>query len=117
MFYGIIKKISDRGFGFIAQEGGPDVYFHASILPEGEFARLRPEQPVKFSLAKRDPDEKPGQRKGPRAAQIVLIERLPGGTLPRTPQALAPKHHPKARMRKATWKRRINVADRGSEQS
>lgn len=122
MFYGTIKKISDRGFGFIAQEGGPDVYFHASILPEGEFARLRPEQPVKFTLAKRDPDQKPTERKGPRAAVIELIDRMPGGTLPRTPQELAPKHHPKARQRKATWKRRIDVkqsdsTNRGSQQS
>ena len=113
MFYGIVKKISDRGFGFIGQEGGPDVYFHASILQPDEFARLLPNQPVMFELAKRDPAEKldkgAGQRLRLRAAVVKLIERMPGGIMPPPPQELAPRHHPKARRRRATWKRRIDV--------
>ena len=113
MFYGIVKKISDRGFGFIGQEGGPDVYFHASILQPDEFARILPNQPVKFELAKRDSAEKaaakPGERPRLRASVVMLIERMPGGTLPPPPQALVARHHPKARRRKATWKRRIDL--------
>ena len=107
MFYGVIRTISARGFGFIRQTGGPDVYFHASILPADEFARLQPEQPVMFELAKRDPDAKPGERKGPRAAKVKLIPRIPGGVL--AEQELTPPAHRKARFRKATWKRRIDV--------
>jgi len=107
IFYGIIKTLSDRGFGFIQQNGGPDVYFHASILSADEFARIGPEQPVMFELAKRDPDEKPSERKGPRAAKVKLIARMPGGIMP--DQALTPPAHRKAKFRKATWKRRIDV--------
>jgi cold shock CspA family protein len=113
MFYGTIKTISERGFGFIGQEGGPDVYFHASILPPEEFARLRPEQPVMFELAKRDPDQKPSERKGPRAAKVQLIERMPGGRLAEEP--LTPPAHKKAKFRKAKWKRRIDVSGRASD--
>jgi cold shock protein len=112
MFYGVIKNIScDRGFGFIEQSDGPDVYFHAAEVGDEVFQQLRPNQPVMFELAKRkrDPDEKPDRKKGPRAAVLKLIDRLPGGTLPRSPQELAPRHHPKAKQRKATWKRRIDV--------
>lgn len=109
MFYGFIKHISERGFGFIGQEGGQDVYFHASIMATEEFANLRPDQPVMFEYAKRDPDEKPGEKRGPRAAVIKLIERMPGGVLPPPPKELTARRHPKAVGRKATWKRRISV--------
>jgi len=116
MFYGIVKTISDRGFGFIGQEGGPDVYFHASILAPDEFARILPDQPVMFELAKRGPSETPLERKRLRAAVVKLIDRMPGGIMPPAPQALAPRHHPKAKRRRATWKRRIDVqgVDAGS---
>ena len=52
---------------------------------------------------------KPSEKKGPRAAKLQLIDRMPGGILSQPPQELAPRHHPKARQRKATWKRRIDV--------
>ena len=109
MFYGTIKSISPRGFGFIEHEGGQDVYFHAAEIGDETFQQLRLFQPVTFEFAKRKRDEKPTEKKGPRAASMKLIDRMPGGLLPRTPQELAPKHHPKARQRKATWKRKIDV--------
>jgi cold shock CspA family protein len=115
MFYGYVKTLSDRGFGFIGQEGGPDVYFHASILAPEEFARIRPDQPVMFQLAKRDPNEKPVEKKGLRAAIVKLIDRMPGGVLPMPPQTMAPRHHPKAKRRKATWKRKINLPGSSGE--
>lgn len=110
MFYGYVKKLTERGFGFIGQEGGPDVYFHASIMTPDEFARLRPDQPVMFELAKRDPAEKPTERKGPKAGVVKAIDRMPGGVLPNPPQSMAPRHHPKAKRRKATWKRKIDIS-------
>jgi cold shock CspA family protein len=110
MFYGIIKSLSDRGFGFIEPSGGgKDVYFHAVEIGDELFRQLRPNQPVAFEFAKRDPDAKPDERKGPRAAKLKLIDRIPGGELPPPPPELAPRHHPRARQRKATWKRRIDV--------
>lgn len=117
MFYGFVKQISDRGFGFIGQEGGLDVYFHASVMGDEAFSRLRPDQPVMFELAKRKPDEKPTERKGPRAAVVKVIDRMPGGVLPPPPKELVPQHHPKARRRRATWKRRIDVQNASDSSS
>jgi cold shock CspA family protein len=116
MFYGRIKSISpDRGFGFIEHEGGRDVYFHATDIGDEVFRRLSPTQPVMFEFAKRKKDEKPEEKKGPRAAQLKIIDRIPGGVMPPTPQELAPRHHPRARQRKATWKRPIDVRGRTGE--
>jgi len=116
MFYGTIKRIEfDRGFGFIAHEGGRDVYFHAVDIGDETFQRLTLDQPVKFEFAKRDKNENPAERKGPRAAKIELIDRLPGGMMERPPQELAPRHHPKARQRKASWKRPIDVRKKSED--
>jgi cold shock CspA family protein len=122
MLYGTIRTLHrDRGFGFIEQPGGRDVYFHAAAVADNAFERLLPEQPVKFELAKLTEEERERQRelkekKGPRASLVQLIDRMPGGILPaRTPQELAPRHHPRARQRKATWKRRIDVAAKRKE--
>jgi cold shock CspA family protein len=110
MFYGVIKAITPhRGFGFIGHEGGLDVYFHAAEIGDDVFQRLTVNQPVKFEFAKRNRDEPPAQKKGPRAAKIELIERMPGGIMGFLPQNLAPHHHPRAKKRKATWKRRIDL--------
>src|SRR5205809_6719731 len=98
MFYGTIKSITtDRGFGFIAHEGGRYVYFPAVDIGDETFRRLSLAQPVKFEFAKRDKNENVAERKGPRAAKIELIDRLPGGIMDRPPQELAPHHHPNAR--------------------
>jgi CspA family cold shock protein len=113
MFYGIIKRLSDRGFGFISHEGGRDVYFHAAEIGDEVFRQLRPNQPVMFEFAPRPTEDKPGERKGPRAKLIKLIDRIPGGTLPA--QEMAPRHHPRARQRKAAWKRRIDLSQSGGE--
>jgi cold shock CspA family protein len=111
MFYGIIKSLSDRGFGFIEPSGGgKDVYFHAADVGDEVFRQLMPNQPVAFEFAKRDRDVKPAENKGPRAAVLKLIDRIPGGEMPPPSQDLSPRHHPKARQRKATWKRRIDLS-------
>jgi len=118
MLYGTIRTLHfDRGFGFIEQPGGRDVYFHATAVAENGFERLLPQQPVKFELAKLTEEERERQRelkekKGLRASLVQPIDRMPGGILPRAPQELAPRHHPRAKQRKATWKRRIEVAAR-----
>jgi cold shock CspA family protein len=116
MLYGYIKNLSlDRGFGFIEPcSDGPDVYFHATTLGSAVFDRLQPGQPVQFEIeklteAQREARKQAATKQAPRAAKVELLDRMPGGVLPRTPQELAPKHHPKARQRKATWKRKIEV--------
>lgn len=117
MFYGIIKRLEEnRGFGFI-ETGDRDVYFHATDIGDEVFRRLQVNQPVAFEYAPREKDVKPTERKGPRAKSLRLIERMPGGLMPRTPENLAPRHHPKARQRKATWKRRIDLHKPAPEES
>ena len=56
------------------------------------------------------------QMQSPRAGKVEVLERMPGGVLARPTQDLAPRHHPKARQRKATWKRKIDVRGKQEEQ-
>lgn len=105
MFYGVVKKVSfERGFGFIQPQGGKDVYFHATVVQDGQFDHIRPDQPVKYELEKVDP-EKRVEGQGPRAKQVILIDRVPGAILAPPPPSMAAKHHPRARQRKPTWRR------------
>ncbi|HUE70988.1 MAG TPA: hypothetical protein VMP01_08870 [Pirellulaceae bacterium] len=57
-----------------------------------------------FELAPKNADAEPGQ--GRRAKIVKLIDKLPGGILPRPTQDLAPRHHPKSRQRKPTWRKK-----------
>jgi len=48
---GTIKKLTDKNFGFIAQEdGGKDVFFHASELEGIDFSSLREGDAVSFEI-------------------------------------------------------------------
>jgi cold shock CspA family protein len=110
MRYGIIHHlVPRRGFGFIRQEGGPDVYFHAAVLGEALFQRLRKGQPVMFELAESPAGAAHGGKRRWQAVQIQLIDRIPGGKLPPIPREVTPPRHPRALGRKATWKRKIIV--------
>ena len=116
MFYGYIKNIAaDRGFGFIDTGGRQDVYFHAVDIGNEVFAQLQINQPVMFEFAKRDREVDPAEKKGPRAVVVKILHRMPGGLMQRPPQELAPRHHPKARQRKATWKRPIHVRKKSAD--
>ncbi len=58
----------DKGFGFIAIEGGEDVFFHMSSY-NGNFEELQEGQAVTFDMGKGP--------KGPKAENVVLVG---GGT-------------------------------------
>jgi len=51
---GTIKKLTDKNFGFIAQEGGNDLFFHASNLVDGNFDELNEGDNVSFEVEKTD---------------------------------------------------------------
>ena len=66
MHKGKIKKlIRDRGFGFISDEDGREVFFHQSSLVDIKFDTLNEEQNVEFEVEKSD--------KGPRAVNVHVI--------------------------------------------
>ena len=65
MHTGKIKKIArERGFGFISDTDGRELFFHQSGLVDIKFDQLREEQPVEFEV-----EDSP---KGPRAINIKI---------------------------------------------
>jgi cold shock protein len=62
MAEGTIKKVTDKGFGFIDTGGGKDLFFHMSNLEGVRFEDLHEGQRVSFS-------EGQGP-KGPRAENV-----------------------------------------------
>tara|TARA_R100001244_G_C5106868_1_gene120176 strand:- start:249 stop:452 length:204 start_codon:yes stop_codon:yes gene_type:complete len=62
---GTIKKLTDRGFGFIKQESGKDIFFHCSFLENVEFEDLEEGDQVSYSIGQGE--------KGPRAEDIRVI--------------------------------------------
>jgi CspA family cold shock protein len=122
MLYGYIKHIAPaRGFGFIEPSGsGQDVYFHATAIGDDVFQRLIPGQPVKYELVKLTEEQREKRRElkekpKPAAGRVELIDRMPGGIMQRPTQDIAPRHHPKAKQRKATWKRKIDLSAKGKK--
>jgi CspA family cold shock protein len=49
MAEGKIKKLTDRGFGFIDVGGGKDLFFHSKSVQGGSFDDLREGQRVTFT--------------------------------------------------------------------
>ena len=64
MAEGKIKRLTDRGFGFIETGEGKDLFFHMSSLLKGEWDDLREGQKVTFEVGQSD--------KGPRAEQVMV---------------------------------------------
>lgn len=59
---------ADKGFGFVTQDSGEDVYVRASALPEG-VAALKSGQRVEFGVAE--------GRRGPQALSVRLLDPPP----------------------------------------
>ncbi|MDH5711644.1 MAG: cold-shock protein [Gammaproteobacteria bacterium] len=63
---GTVKFFNDsKGFGFIEQESGPDVFVHFSAIQSEGFKTLAEGQKVQFTVTQ-------GQ-KGPQAENVVAI--------------------------------------------
>jgi CspA family cold shock protein len=66
---GRVKWFSlEKGFGFIANDEGEDVYLAASSLPEG-IATVKPGTKLEFSIA--------DSRRGPQALSVHVIDAPP----------------------------------------
>ncbi|HEX7827371.1 MAG TPA: cold shock domain-containing protein [Mycobacterium sp.] len=59
---------SEKGYGFLSQEEGEDVYVGSSALPSGT-ADLKPGQKVEFGIA--------AGRRGPQALSVKVIDPPP----------------------------------------
>ena len=66
MAQGTVKWFNgDKGYGFIAVEGGPDVFVHVSAIAGGGYRSLEEGQKVEFDITQ-------GQ-KGPQADNVRVI--------------------------------------------
>ena len=61
---GTIKRITDRGFGFISAADGTEYFFHQSACASTPFDDLREGQPVSFTIGQGP--------KGPRAENVTV---------------------------------------------
>ena len=65
MTEGTIKRLTDKGFGFISTSSGKDIFFHQSALVGVTIEELHQGQKVTFTEG-----EGP---KGPRAEEVRLV--------------------------------------------
>ena len=56
---------AERGFGFIEQEDGPDVFIHYSAIQEEGFKSVEEGEEVEFEIVMGD--------RGPQAANVVKV--------------------------------------------
>ena len=50
MAEGTIKRIMDKGFGFIDEGSGKDIFFHSSAVADGGFDQLYEGQQVSYTV-------------------------------------------------------------------
>ncbi len=66
MAQGTVKWFnSEKGFGFITQDGGPDVFVHFSAITTDGYRELKENQRVEFDVKNGD--------KGPQAENVTPI--------------------------------------------
>ncbi|TWU24427.1 Cold shock protein CspD [Novipirellula galeiformis] len=66
MAEGKIKRVTDKGFGFIETDSGSDMFFHSSALEGVNYDDLREGQLVSYNVG--------SGPKGPRAENVQLLE-------------------------------------------
>jgi CspA family cold shock protein len=67
MAQGTVKWFNaEKGFGFITQDNGPDVFVHFSAIQTKGFRELRENQRVEFNVVKGD--------KGEQAENVVPLD-------------------------------------------
>jgi len=57
---------AEKGFGFLTQDGGPEVYVHADALPAGAAASLKAGTRVEYGIAQ--------GRRGDQALQVRILD-------------------------------------------
>ncbi|MGV0642008.1 cold-shock protein [Mycolicibacterium sp. XJ879] len=75
---------AEKGFGFLSQEDGEDVYVRSSALPAG-VETLKAGQRVEFGIA--------SGRRGPQALSVTVLDPPPSLTRTRREAAAAERKH------------------------
>lgn len=65
MAEGTIKRITEKGFGFIDNGNDKDMFFHSSSVQDGRFEDLREGQRVSYDVGQGP--------KGPRAENVRVV--------------------------------------------
>lgn len=65
MSEGTIKRLTDKGFGFIDDGSGKDMFFHMSSLQDVQYEQLQEGQRVSFDVGQGP--------KGPRAENVRVV--------------------------------------------
>jgi len=65
MSEGTIKRVTNKGFGFIEDGTGKDMFFHSSSVEGASFEELREGQKVSYNVGQGP--------KGPRAENVRVI--------------------------------------------
>ena len=66
MASGVVKWFnSEKGYGFISQENGPDVFVHFSAIQEAGFRNLEENEKVEFDVSQ-----------GPKGLQAANVRRM-----------------------------------------
>jgi CspA family cold shock protein len=66
---GVVKWFNaEKGYGFIAREGGPDVFVHYSAINSKGFRKLEEGQRVSFQV------EAGKAGKGPQAINVTILQ-------------------------------------------
>lgn len=68
---GTIKKVTDKGFGFISTADGGDIFFHMSNLDGVRFDELREGQRVTYTVG-----QGPKGQRGKRPHRLILESHL-----------------------------------------
>ncbi len=71
MLKGTVRRLMDRGYGFIKGEGEEDLFFHRNDLVGVEFSSLREGQEVEF-------DKGQGRDGRPQAVKVKLPDTQAG---------------------------------------
>ena len=64
MAQGTIKKLTDKGFGFI-EDNGEEIFFHSSAVEGGQYESLREGDTVQYTAG--------NGPKGPRAENVSVV--------------------------------------------
>ena len=85
MAQGTVKWFNaDKGYGFIAVDGGRDVFVHFSAIQMDGYRSLEEGQRVEFDIENSD--------RGPQASAVRAVDRLNGSSWPGTQEDWVPGH-------------------------